>query len=259
MGRASALLFGAEGAKVVLADVNAEAGEAVAAECADAGGDAVFAWTDVTREEDVQAAVGLAVSRFGKLDVMFNNAGAGGPVGVEDVTVEAWDAAHALLLRSVFLGMKHSIPELRRAGGGSIITTSSSAALRPMTGAEAYSAFKAGIVGLTLAVAQTVGPDGIRVNAIAPGWTATPLLFDHLPGGAETGERMMQFTQPIKRVGRPEDIARAALFLASDDAAFVSGVVLPVDGGFVAQLIQHPDAEAELARAAADTPAWMAR
>jgi NAD(P)-dependent dehydrogenase (short-subunit alcohol dehydrogenase family) len=248
MGAASARLFVREGAAVVVADVDVERGETVAAECGDA---AVFVRTDVAAAEDVAAAVGRAVSAFGRLDVMFNNAGIGQRFALESLTSDEWDRLHAVLLRGVFFGIKYAVPELKRSGGGSIISTSSNAGVRPMAGLGGYSAMKAGVIALSQSAAATLGPHGIRVNVISPGWTATPLLLGILPPGAH--ERVLPLAQPIKRAGRPEDVAQAALFLAGDESSFVTGVVLPVDGGELTETHAHPDAMAAIAELAATT------
>jgi NAD(P)-dependent dehydrogenase (short-subunit alcohol dehydrogenase family) len=262
MGRASSILFAQSGASVVVADVNDEQGEAVAAACRVTGNNALYQRADVAHEADMKALVARAVDEFGRLDVMYNNAGVPGPVGVEEASVEDWDAACGVMLRGTFLGMKYAIPALRRSGGGSIISTSSTGALRPNAAQAAYSACKAAIVALTASVAQLVGRDRIRVNAIAPGWIHTPMLYAQLPGGASTALAMQERAQPIERAGMPEDVAHAALFLASDASSFITGIVLPVDGGYTAQLIERPETMEVFAAAAASAdvpPAWLTR
>ncbi len=232
MGRATALRFVKEGAAVVLTDLNARGGEEAVAECAAAGGRAVFQRTDVTSEADIKAAVARAVKEFGRLDIMFNNAGVAGAMGpIEKVSAEDWDRTMGVLLRAVFLGMKYSIPELRKAGGGSIISTASVAGLRGVGGIAAYSAAKAAVVNLTQAVAIEVGHDRIRVNCICPGGVNTPLVHRGTPGGYEEAEKRMARMQPIPRAGHPEDIAAMALFLASDESEWITGTAMVVDGG----------------------------
>ncbi|HKN00166.1 MAG TPA: SDR family oxidoreductase [Candidatus Binataceae bacterium] len=232
MGRATALRFTKEGAAVVLTDLNATGGEDAVAECAAAGGKAVFQRTDVTSEADIKAAVDRAVREYGKLDIMFNNAGVAGAIGpIEKVTSQDWDRTFAILLRAVFLGMKYSIPELRKAGGGSIITTSSVAGLRGSGYLATYSAAKGAIITLTQAVAIELGHDKIRVNCICPGGVNTPLIHRGRPGAEEGAEKNMARMQPIPRAGRPDDIANMALFLASDDAEWITGTAMVVDGG----------------------------
>jgi NAD(P)-dependent dehydrogenase (short-subunit alcohol dehydrogenase family) len=232
MGRATALRFTKEGAAVVLTDLNAQGGENAVAECAAAGGQAVFQRADVSSEADIKAAIDCAVKEYGRLDIMYNNAGIGGALGpIEKVTSEAWDKSMAVLLRAVFLGMKHSIPEMRKVGGGSIITTASVAGLRGVGYLAAYSAAKGAIVTLTQAVAIEVGHDRIRVNCICPGGVNTPLVYKGMPGGEEGAEKQMARMQPIPRAGHPEDIANMALFLASDEAEWITGTAMVVDGG----------------------------
>jgi 3-oxoacyl-[acyl-carrier protein] reductase len=232
MGRATAIRFAQEGAAVVVADLNGEGGEATVRDCRENGGRAVFHKTDVTAEDNVKAAVDHAVREFGRLDIMYNNAGVAGALGpIEQVRTQDWDRTVAILLRAVYLGMKYSIPEMRKAGGGSIISTSSVAGLRGVGFLAAYSAAKAAIVNLTQAVAIEVGHDRIRVNCICPGGVNTPLVHRGVAGGFEGAEERMARMQPIPRAGHPEDIAAMALFLASDDAEWITGTAMVVDGG----------------------------
>jgi NAD(P)-dependent dehydrogenase (short-subunit alcohol dehydrogenase family) len=181
MGRAASIRFAQEGAAVVVADLNSNGGEETVAECKKTGGRAVFQRVDVMNEADIKGAVDRAVTEFGKLDVIFNNAGLGGALGkIEETTVENWDRTQAILLRAVFLGMKHAIPAIRKAGGGSIISTASIAGLQGGAGPHSYSAAKAAVVNLTKSVAIEVGPDNIRVNCICPGGINTPLIFNNV-------------------------------------------------------------------------------
>ena len=232
MGRATAIRFAKEGASIVLTDLNSQGGETAVAECAAAGGRAVFQRTDVTSEPDIKAAVARAVKEFGRLDIMYNNAGIAGAVGpIEKVESEAWDRTIATLLRAVYLGIKYSIPEMRKVGGGSIISTASVAGLRGVGYLAAYSAAKAAVVNLTQAVAIEVGHDKIRVNCICPGGVNTPLIHRGRPGAEENAENRMAKMQPIPRAGKPDDIANMALFLASDESNWISGTAMVVDGG----------------------------
>ena len=232
MGRATAIRFAREGASVVLTDLNAQGGETAVAECAAAGGKAVFQRTDVTSEADIKAAIDRAVREYGRLDITFNNAGVGGATGaIENVTADDFDKTFAVLLRAVFLGMKYSIPEMRKAGGGSIISTSSVAGLMAAGYLASYSAAKAAVINLTQAVAIEVGHDKIRVNCICPGGVNTPLVYKGMPGGEAGAEKSMARMQPIPRAGRPDDIANMALFLASDEAEWITGTAMVVDGG----------------------------
>jgi NAD(P)-dependent dehydrogenase (short-subunit alcohol dehydrogenase family) len=235
IGRGTAIRFAGEGAAVVIADLNAEGGEASVRECKENGGRAVFQRTDVSAEAEVKAAVARAVKEFGRLDIIFNNAGLGGAVGpIDETTVENWDKSLAILLRSVFLGMKFAIPEMRKAGGGSIISTASVAGLRGGAGPHAYSAAKAAVINLTRSVALEVGKDRIRVNCICPGGINTPLINKRVPGGEPVAEQFLAQIQAIPRAGHPNDIAAMALFLASDDSEWVTGTAMVVDGGLTA-------------------------
>jgi len=235
IGRGTAIRFAGEGAAVVIADLNVEGGEAAVRDCKENGGRAVFQKTDVSAEADIKAAVARAVKEFGRLDIMYNNAGLGGAVGpIDETTVENWDKSLAVLLRSVFLGMKFAIPEMRKLGGGSIISTASVAGLRGGAGPHAYSAAKAAVINLTRSVALEVGKDRIRVNCICPGGVNTPLINNHVPGGEPVAEQFLALVQAIPRAGHPQDIAAMALFLASDDSEWITGTAMVVDGGLTA-------------------------
>jgi NAD(P)-dependent dehydrogenase (short-subunit alcohol dehydrogenase family) len=249
IGRASAVRFAGEGAAVVLGDLNLEGGESAARECREQGGHAVFLKCDVEREEDIIALIERAVREFGHLDITFNNAGVGGAVGtVEEMTTEYWDRTLAILLRAVFLGIKYSLPEMRKAGGGSIISTASVAGLRGGAGPHAYSAAKAAVINLTRSVALEVGKDRIRVNCICPGGINTPMIYKHVPGGEQVAGAFLSLVQPIPRAGTPEDIANMALFLASDEAEWITGTAMVVDGGLTAgaSLFNQPQAPFEM-------------
>jgi NAD(P)-dependent dehydrogenase (short-subunit alcohol dehydrogenase family) len=234
MGHAGAVLFAQQGAHVVLADLNAKGGEAAAAEASTAGAACVFQRTDVSQEEDIKALIDRAVSEFGKLDILFNNAGIGGAVGpLEDISVEDWDRTQAVCLRGVFLGIKHAIGPMRAGGGGSIISTASTAGIDGYSGLHAYCAAKAGVVNLTRSAALQLACDFIRVNAIAPGGVSTPIVWNGV-ANREMAEGFLVNAQPLPKVGQPLDIANAALFLASDAAGFITGHTLVVDGGATA-------------------------
>ncbi len=234
IGEASVRLFVDEGAEVVVADVQDERGESLASELG-----AEYVHADVSREEDVKAAVSHAVNVYGRLDCMFNNAGIAGAVGpIESVSVEAFDRTVAVLLRGVFLGIKHAAPVMRGQGGGSIVNTASVAAIRTGYGNHVYSAAKAGVVQLTRSVAMELGEDNVRVNCILPGFMPTPMIA--LARGVPIGEadamlgiiaESFKEAQPLRRPGSPDDVAKAALWLASDDSGFVNGHALVVDGG----------------------------
>ncbi|HEY5680851.1 MAG TPA: SDR family oxidoreductase [Pseudomonadales bacterium] len=235
MGRDTVLRFLAEGARVVIADFNARTGQAVLEEARAAGfGESTrFVRTDVAREADVEAMCGLAVEAFGRLDVVFNNAGVGGAIGpLTETTVESWDYTMDVLAKGVFLGIKHAARIMREQGeGGAIINTASIAGLSGDAGPMIYSAAKAAVISLTKSAAVELAPDRIRVNAICPGFIATPLA----DGGRrdETRERFAT-SQPWPEHGDGTHIAGAAVFLAGADSRFVTGEALVVDGGLTA-------------------------
>ena len=258
MGAESARLFAREGASVLVADINESLGQQVAREIEGAGGVASFLRADVTEEPQVVAMIEAAVSRYGKLDIVFNIGGGAsggtdeGATALERMTASEWDRTYTLNLRSVLLGIKYALPHMRRAGSGVIISTGSDAGLRGIRGTDAYNSLKAGVHMLTQSLAQSIGADGIRINSIAPGWTATPMLLADFPQGAV--DTVLPIAQPLARAGKPLDIANAALFLASEEASFITGVVLPVDGGWLAQGDQN--AALTLHMAGAARPEW---
>lgn len=235
MGRATALRFLEEGASVVIGDLNAINGETTikVAEQAGYGDRVAFARGDVSEETDVENLVAMAAEKFGRLDIMFNNAGVGGAFGpITDTTVEEWDYTFAVLVRGVFLGIKHAVRQMKRqGGGGSIINTASIAGLSGGAGPMAYSAAKSAVHNLTRATAAELAQDLIRINAIAPGAIRTPLLHS---GRAAEMEALAQDKTPWPNLGEGEDIAGAALYLASEDSRFVTGHTLVVDGGALA-------------------------
>jgi NAD(P)-dependent dehydrogenase (short-subunit alcohol dehydrogenase family) len=233
IGRAAAVRFAAEGAAVLLADVQVEAGEAATEEIRARGGRAAFAETDVTAEPAVEAMIATAVERFGRLDIVFNNAGQGRFVPFEQLAPADWDRILAVNLRGVYLGCHYALPALRRSGGGAILNMASQSALEGQAMNEAYCASKAGVLLLTRALARELAPEGIRVNCLCPGGVDTPMLraFASSAGAAVTG---LAARSPMGRLARPEEIAAAALFLVSDEASYVTGVALPVDGGATA-------------------------
>ena len=235
IGAATAIRFAKEGASVVIADLNVDGGNSVVAQCTASNGQACFQRTDVSQEADVKAAIDRAIAKYGRLDTVFNNAGLGGALGpIEEVTVEDWDRTQAVLLRAVFLGIKHAVPQMRKQGGGSIISTASVAGLRGAAGPHSYSAAKAAVINLTRSVAIELAKDFIRVNCICPGGINTPLISGRIPGGEPVLAQFMAMLQPIPRAGVPDDIANMALYLASDESSFVTGAAMVVDGGFTA-------------------------
>ena len=238
IGEATVRLFISEGASVVLADIQDDRGRRVAAEV---GNRAAYVHADVSREADVSGAVAETVKRFGRLDCLFNNAGAGGVSGsIENIPVDGFDQTLGLLLRGVFLGMKHAAPVMKRQGSGSIISTASVAGLRAGNAGHVYCAAKAAVIHLTHSVALELGESGVRVNCICPGGIATPIFGKAMGLSADQADStvpmmkgVLEQLQPIQRAGLPEDIAQAALWLAGDDSTFVNGHALVVDGGLI--------------------------
>jgi NAD(P)-dependent dehydrogenase (short-subunit alcohol dehydrogenase family) len=234
IGRASSLLFAREGARVVIADIDDEGGKETVALVEAEGGDATFVHADVSAGADVARMVQHAVEHFGGLDCALNNAGM--PTGgqpIADYPESEWDRAIAVMLTGVFLGMKYEVPAMLARGGGAIVNVSSVAGLTGYPGQSGYIAAKHGVIGLTRTVALEYGAQGIRVNAICPGTTRTPMTagaLDHFP---EVAERLVS-SHPIGRVASAEEIAEAAVWLCTDAASFVLGAVLPVDGGYTA-------------------------
>jgi NAD(P)-dependent dehydrogenase (short-subunit alcohol dehydrogenase family) len=232
IGRATALRFLDEGASVVVSDLNEAGGEALAASLADRADRFRFIAGDVSSEDHVAAAVDLAVSTWGSLDVMFNNAGIGGAFGpITDIESPHWDHTFAVLVRSVFLGTKHAARVMIPQGGGSIVNTASVAGLGGGSGPVAYSAAKAAVVSMTETTAEELAPHRVRVNAVCPGLIFTPLAVGK---DEDRVQRTVDALQPWPERGRPEDIAATVAWLASDDATFVTGAAVRVDGGLIA-------------------------
>lgn len=231
MGRATARLFAEHDANVVAVDIDDDAVTATVDSIADSGeGRAIAATADVSDTDDVQQVVELAVEEFGAIDVLHNNAGVPQEsTPVEDVTEETWERIHEVNLKSAFLGAKHAVPHMRDQNGGVILNTASTAGIRPRTGLSAYAASKGGMITLTKQLAYELADDNIRVNAICPVATDTDMLPEFAAG--DLSVEGMADTIPLGRLAQPEDTAHAALFLASDDAAMVTGTALEVDGG----------------------------
>lgn len=229
-------LFVSEGAKVIAADVQDEKGALLERRFPDA---VRYARCDVTSEADIAAAVALAESAFGGLDIQFNNAGISDRMGaITEVTADGWNWIFDILVRGPALGMKHAVPAMLKRGGGSIINTASIAGLQAGWGPIAYSTAKAGVVHMSRCAAAQLSPQGIRVNAICPGLIATSIFGATMGMTRDAADQMAamvaqnaQIAQPVKKPGLPQDIAQAALYLASDASAFVTGTHLVVDGG----------------------------
>jgi NAD(P)-dependent dehydrogenase (short-subunit alcohol dehydrogenase family) len=236
IGEASTRLFVQEGARVVMADIDDEKGHAVAREL---GQKVVYLHTDVTREADIKAAIDLAVKDFGRLDCVYNNAGGAGVFApIQDVPVDSFDKTIALLLRAAFIGIKYAAPIMKAQGSGSIISTASTSGMRTGDSDPSYAAAKAGIIHLTRMAAMELGENNVRVNCISPGYVVTGAFQKAAGLTREAYAKRLDAVkahfatfQSIHRACLPEDIARAALWLASDDSSFVNGANLVVDGG----------------------------
>jgi len=236
IGRATALLFAREGAAVSVVDVDQAKGQAVVQEIITRGGRAIFVHCDVTQAADCQRAVQQTVDKLGGLDILFNNAGIIRRATVLETTEEEWDRVMAVNVKSIFLLSKYAIPIMVAAGGGVIINTASGWGLVGGRKAATYCASKGAVVNLTRAMALDHGEQNIRVNCICPGDTDTPMLRDEARQLGEPDEQFLAQAadRPLRRIGQPEDIAQAALYLASDAASFVTGTALVVDGGGLA-------------------------
>jgi NAD(P)-dependent dehydrogenase (short-subunit alcohol dehydrogenase family) len=245
IGRATALVFSREGARIAVVDRAVEEGEKTVRLIHDTGGDSFFIECDVSREADVERMVGLTVDTYGRLDCALNNAGMGMRKSTIDLTEQDWNMVMNVNLKSVWLCMKYEILQmLRGERGGAIVNTSSGAGLlAPELGpAPAYTASKHGVIGLTKAAALEHGKDGIRINAVCPGAIRTPLLM-RVPAPKEVSipdiVRREAEMRPMNRIGEPEEVAASVLWLCSEGASFVTGVALAVDGGRLA--IKQPD------------------
>lgn len=232
-GEGIAKHFAELGAKVVVADLRAEAAQQVAAAIEAAGGQAIAVHVDVTQDASVADMVAAAVKRFGRLDILVNNAGTTHKnQPMLDVDEKTFDRVYATNVKSIYLGARHAVPQFRQQGGGVIINIASTAGLRPRPGLSWYAGTKGAAITLTKAMAVELAPDKIRVNAINPVMGETGLLADFLPGeDSEAVRQKIIATIPLGRLSKPIDIAKATAFLASDEADFITGVALEVDGG----------------------------
>ena len=230
IGAAIARLFATEGARLVLADLRSGPAKAVVEEINSGGGGAVFVRADVTSDSDCKRMIETAIERYGTLDILVNNAGIAGKGTVTEVTEEFWDRVMAVNLKSIFLASRHAVPHMERAGGGSIVCIASVAGMTGEMGQVAYNTSKHGVIGLVRCMAYDHAAAGIRVNAVCPGAIDTPLL------SPLTEERLtrLEGLHMMRRLGRPEEIARAVLYLAGDESSFITGAAHVVDGGYTA-------------------------
>jgi NAD(P)-dependent dehydrogenase (short-subunit alcohol dehydrogenase family) len=238
MGRVASTLFAQEGARIVVADWSEDGGRETVAAVEDAGGDAAFVKVDVARAEQVEAMVAFTVERFGSLDVLYNNAGIfpADDGGVTETPEPTWDRVMEVNLKGVWLGCKYGVPAMLASGGGSIVNVASFVALMGAATAQiAYTASKGGVLAMTREIAVEYGRQGIRANSLCPGPIATPMLEELMSDPARKQRRLVHI--PMGRLGQAEELAKAALFLASDESSFMTGAQLVVDGGITAAYV----------------------
>jgi NAD(P)-dependent dehydrogenase (short-subunit alcohol dehydrogenase family) len=237
IGRATALAFAREGAKVAIGGLAGEDGEAVAAACREDGVEALWVPADVTDERSVEAAVARVAERWGGIDALVNNAGIYLKGTVATTTLEQWERVMRVNVTGAFLCARHAVPLMVQRGGGSVVNVASEAGLVGLADQTAYNVSKAALISLTQSMALDFAASGVRVNCVCPGTTLTPLVAEAVAREAdpEAALRRLGNVRPMDRLGRPEEIAEAILFLASDAASYATGAVLAVDGGYTAQ------------------------
>ena len=234
IGRASAIMFAKEGAKIVVADINDSGGEETVASIKSNGGESEFIHTDVSKASDVAKLIEEAVQKFGTINILFNVAGTPmSNIQIENLEEAAWDRIYAVNVKSVFLTMKYTIPVMRKSGGGAIMNLASMGGVRPLKGTNCYASSKAAVIHLTKAVALEVTQDNIRVNYINPAAVDTPMLPQFRAEGVDLNEFYAgaKASMPLGRIAKPEDVAYAALYLASDEASLLTGTGIDVNGG----------------------------
>ena len=232
IGEATALTFAKEGARVTVADVVDGAGNNTVEQIRASGGDGIYVHADVTSASEIQGVVRETIDNYGRLDVLFNNAGIAMRLGVAELPEEDWDRCIAINLKGAYLGSKYAIPAMIANGGGSIINTASIYGIVGGLNRAAYVASKGGIVNLTRGMALDYANNNIRVNCICPGFTDTPLIKNFVE--TPTKYKALVDQHPMGRLAKPMDVAYGALYLASDESAFVTGIALPIDGGYTA-------------------------
>lgn len=241
IGGATARRLAEQGTRVLIADIDMEVGESNVATIRGAGGTVDLVHADVGKSQDIEAMVRKAVDLWGRLDILVNNAfdaGSAGTGGAVEVTEEAWDRDMAILVKSIFLGAKHAVPQMQKGGGGSIVNVASIHGLLMAPGFLTYETGKSAVIGMTRQMATEFGPMGIRINSVCPGHIVTERLqrlWDENPSGL----RLFEDQYPLRKVGRPVDIANAIAFLCSDQASFITGHALVVDGGHSIQLQEN--------------------
>ena len=234
IGRASAIMFAKEGAKVVIADINDTGGEETVASIKSNGGEAFFVHTDVSKAPDAENLIKATKDKFGRIDILFNNAGTPlSNIQIENLDESQWDRIYAVNVKGVFLLMKYAIPTMKKAGGGVIINLASMGGVRPLPGTNAYASSKAAVIHLTKAVALEVTSNNIRINYINPAAVDTPMLPQFRPEGMDLNKFYAgaKASMPLGRIAKPEDIAYAALYLASDESSLLTGTGIDVNGG----------------------------
>lgn len=233
IGKATAILFASEGAKVVVSDINEENGIAVLSEISNSGAEAIFIRADISKAEDNRNLVEQTLTQYGELHIVVNNAGIGGPLGlVADYPIEGWQQVIETNLSGVFYGMKYQIPAILKSGGGSIVNIASILGAVGTRLSPAYVAAKHGLVGLTKAAALEYADQKIRVNSVGPGYIKTPMVTNALN---EETLKLVEGLHPIGRLGESKEVAELILWLASDKSSFVTGSYYPIDGGYLAQ------------------------
>ena len=228
IGRSTAYLFAKEGAKLVVADIDNAGGEGVVSNIKTKGGEAIFVHTDITLASEIKALVRIVKNKFDKIDILFNNAGiTAGDTLVEEIDESSWDRTYDVNVKGIFLATKYIVPEMKKAGGGIIINTASMAGIRPVARIADYASSKGAVITLTKALAIELAPYNIRVNCINPTITETPLVELM----SEEWKKSIKSVLPLGRLAKPEDVAYAALYLASEESAMLTGMGINVDGG----------------------------